>query len=156
MKTSTRTEPVLAFRGRWEFLSNFHASPLEVGGITYPALENAYQAHKTTDLRIRRQFSMIGPSKAKRLGRAVQLRDDWEDIKISLMRQLIKLKFADDSYLAHKLVATGKRELIEGNTWGDRFWGQTHGKGLNWLGRLLMERREELHNATAATEKDKA
>lgn len=149
MKTSISTSaPIDAFRGRWEFLSNFHASPLEVGGITYPSLENAYQAHKTKDLAVRRQFSMMSPSRAKRLGRSsLQLRDDWEKIKIALMRQLLAIKFAQDSYLAHKLIATGKRELIEGNTWGDRFWGQTNGKGLNWLGRLLMERREELVNA---------
>ena len=46
--------------------------------------------------------------------------------------------------LADCLVDTGDQPLIEGNTWGDRFWGVCGGTGMNHLGRLLMEVREEL------------
>lgn len=45
------------------------------------------------------------------------------------------------------LLNTGEAELIEGNTWGDKFWGAVWDKelgwvGQNWLGKLLMEERE--------------
>ena len=59
------------------------------------------------------------------------------------MRDVLRLKFADE-VMAAKLLATGDAELVEGNTWGDRFWGVSGGNGLNWLGRLLMEVRSDL------------
>lgn len=48
-----------------------------------------------------------------------------------------------------KLLATGGQELIEGNRWHDTFWGRCvcercKGTGQNWLGRLIMQVREEL------------
>lgn len=43
-----------------------------------------------------------------------------------------------------QLLATGGVELIEGNDWGDAFWGVCGGYGQNWLGVLLMLVRSEL------------
>lgn len=74
----------------------------------------------------------------------MKMREDWEAIKIDVMRYCLQEKFSAGSDLAAKLIATGDCELVEGNTWGDVFWGVCRGTGENRLGRLLMERREEL------------
>lgn len=71
------------------------------------------------------------------------LREDWEDVKVAMMRYLLQQKFAPGLALRRALVATAPLTLIEGNTWGDRIWGQCPlGVGENLLGRLLMEIRD--------------
>lgn len=82
------------------------------------------------------------------LGRAIPLRSDWEDVKVSVMRDLLRQKFSTPE-MASKLRDTRPHELVEGNWWHDCFWGRctcsAHGgKGENWLGLLLMETRETL------------
>ena len=81
-----------------------------------------------------------------RLGRRIELRPDWEEVKIEIMRQVLKSKFTHNPELREKLIATGNTELIEGNNWNDRFWGVCRGVGKNHLGKLLMEIRAELVN----------
>lgn len=78
------------------------------------------------------------------LGQRVTLRGDWEDIKVSVMEDVVRLKFAHHPDLRDKLLATGKAKLIEGNNWGDTFWGMVDGRGRNELGKILMRRRERL------------
>ncbi len=140
---------ITSFRDQYEFLSNFYPSPVVLDGVTYPTLEHAFQAAKTLDPGYRQAIcSADSPARAKRLGRMVPLRPDWERVKIDIMRSLLAQKFAPGSELEQKLVATQPEELIEGNTWGDRFWGAVwindKWTGLNWLGRLLMEIRAAL------------
>ena len=80
---------------------------------------------------------------AKKMGRSVSLRPDWEDIKDDIMLEGLYRKFADDE-LADWLVDTGDEELVEGNWWGDRYWGVCNGVGQNKLGKLLMKVRSEI------------
>lgn len=87
---------------------------------------------------------MLNPSQAKKLGRSVSLRPDWEDIKIDIMYNICKAKFTQNETLKTKLLKTGDATLIEGNTWGDKIWGQVNGVGENNLGKILMRIREEL------------
>jgi N-glycosidase YbiA len=105
-----------------DFLSNFHPSPIEVDGVVYPTVEHAFQAAKTFD-RAEKQSVADGatPGAAKRLGRKVRLRPDWEQVKIGIMEELVRLKFTTGPDLLAKLLATGNAELIEDNTWNDRF-----------------------------------
>jgi hypothetical protein len=84
------------------------------------------------------------PGKAKREGRGVQLRSDWEDVKYDIMKELVKLKFITHAHLRKELLETGDKYLEETNSWHDHVWGVCQGKGLNWLGKILMEVREEL------------
>lgn len=136
------------FRGGYRFLSNFY--PCDVGG--WPSVEHAFQAAKTDAtmwrLRIRQAPT---PGAAKRLGAQVPLRADWEDIKVNQMRALLRLKFRF-APLRTKLLQTGEAELVEGNRWHDNFWGAcscdkcTPVPKQNWLGILLMEIREGLHD----------
>jgi ribA/ribD-fused uncharacterized protein len=86
----------------------------------------------------------LAAGQSKKLGKRVELRPDWEDVKIDIMRQVLKSKFTQNPELKAQLIATGDAELIEGNNWNDRFWGVCRGKGQNHLGKLLMEVRAEL------------
>lgn len=132
------------FKGEFYFLSNFYESDVTYGGITYRNNEAAFQAQKTTNKFIRMKFHQLNPSDAKKLGRQVQLREDWEQIKDQVMYEICKAKFEQNPDLRAKLLATGDEILVEGNTWGDRIWGVVHGVGENRLGRILMRVRSEL------------
>ena len=133
------------FDGKYAFLSNFYSSPIAPfdDGIIYPTVEHAFQAYKTIDINKRKEIAtQPTPGKAKRLGRHVKMRDDWREIRIDVMYIALKEKFRDLE-LRTKLLATGNAELVEGNWWGDRFWGVCEGEGENNLGKLLMKIRED-------------
>ena len=133
-----------SFSGDYSFLSNFYRSTIIFEGMTYPSVEHAFQANKTLDLLRRNQIrNARSCGEAKRLGRSVILREDWEQIKIGLMEKLLKEKFANPN-LKELLLKTGDANLIEGNDWGDNFWGVCRGIGHNHLGKLLMKARDEL------------
>jgi len=134
------------FRGKYFFLSNFYISDVEYEGIIYTNNEAAFQAQKVTDYRHQQEFWLATPSEAKRLGRSVELRSDWEQIKDEVMEDIVRAKFTQSEELKNKLLATGDEELIEANTWNDTYWGVCRGRGLNKLGKILMKVREELKN----------
>ena len=132
------------FEGEYEFLSNFWPSLIVLDRITYPTVEHAYQAAKADDRWERERMAALPTAgAAKRAGRKVALRPDWERVKVGIMEDLVRRKFADPG-LAEPLLATGKAELVEGNTWNDRFWGVCRGEGRNELGKILMTVRAEL------------
>jgi len=125
------------------FLSNFHPSTITFEGSLYPTVEHAYQASKTLDVDCRRLIrSASSPNDAKRLGRSITLRHDWNEVKVQLMRFLVKEKFKNP-FLRHLLVSTGDLRLINENRWNDKFWGMVDGAGENWLGKILEEVRSE-------------
>jgi len=132
---------ISSFSGKYRFLSNFHPSPIQVGTIMYPTVEHAYQAHKSRSHAERKRIAALPtPGAAKRAGRLLELRPDWEDVKVGIMAMLLEMKFKDPD-LRQMLLDTGSELLIEGNNWGDYFWGRCHGRGENMLGILLMQRR---------------
>jgi ribA/ribD-fused uncharacterized protein len=104
-------------------------------------------AAKTTDENIRAYIaSQPTPGAAKQVGRSIPLRENWNDIRIHYMRAILENKFGDYE-LRERLDSTKGYELIEGNTWGDTFWGQCPlGKGQNNLGKLLMQIRDSITN----------
>ena len=130
------------FRGKYYFLSNFYSSPVYYRGMTFRNAEAAFHAQK--DRSRASEFTRLNPSEAKRLGRRVRLRRDWEDIKEDIMFEVFMAKFGGSQSLADALLATGDEKLVEGNTWGDRYWGVCDGKGLNKLGGILERVRENL------------
>lgn len=140
-----RTE-IRSFRDQYEFLSNFYPAPIEYEGLRYLNSEAAFQAQKCLTEEEKRAFTACPPGKAKRRGRQVRLREDWEEVKVDLMEKIVRAKFAQHPELAALLLDTGERELIEGNTWQDTFWGidlKTE-EGENHLGKILMKVRKEL------------
>ena len=88
------------------------------------------------------KFKDLNASEAKKLGRQITLRKDWEDVKIRIMQEIVTAKFEQHPDLANKLLDTKDAYLEEGNTWGDRIWGTVDGKGANNLGIILMSERE--------------
>ena len=142
------------FRGEYAFLSNFYSCHIPIvcfdETIICQSLEHAFQANKTFDPIKRKQIATASsPSEAKKLGKNVQLRPDWEKNKVEIMERLINKKFSFVP-LREKLLATGNEELVEGNTWHDNFWGDCYCpkckniKGQNHLGKLLMKKRKEI------------
>ena len=136
------------FDKEWAFLSNFYESEIEFEGITYPTNEHFFQAMKTLDIDERRSIAnCLTPGQAKRMGRRVALRSDWEEVKEEVMFLGLCLKFAD-SQLADWLLDTGDAKLIEGTLWHDNEWGDckcakcAHIQGKNKLGKLLMRVRQ--------------
>lgn len=132
------------FRGDFFFLSKFYNCPVAYKQLTYTNNEAAFQAQKCVSDTERIQFTKLSPSEAKRLGRRVSLRKDWEDVKVSIMEEVVRAKFTQNAELADKLLATGDAHLEEGNTWGDRVWGTVNGIGANQLGIILMKIRDEI------------
>lgn len=138
------------FKGAYHFLSNFYPESFEWNGRTYPSSEHAYQAAKAT-LPAHHDWvaSAPTPALAKRAGRIIPCRKDWEQVKVKTMASILRAKFAPGTECAALLDATGTAQLVEGNTWGDQFWGVCRGTGQNFLGRILMKIREENHAIVA-------
>lgn len=141
---------------RHRFLSNFYVGePLyvrELGDESYATGEHLFAALKASNVHDHaRVRDAATPGEAKRLGRGVQLRDNWEQMKYDAMRLVLRVKFAVNRPEAELLLQTGDALLVEGTHWNDRVWGvdmrrdsTVVGLGRNWLGTLLMSRRAEL------------
>ena len=138
------TDTIDRFIGEYRFLSNFYPAEVVLGEEKYKTVEHAYQAAKSvySECRVAIQKAST-PGIARSLGNAVHLRPDWEEIKVYVMLDLLRQKFADP-VLGAELLATGDAELVEGNNWGDAFWGAVDGGGKNMLGILLHIVRYEL------------
>jgi ribA/ribD-fused uncharacterized protein len=133
------------FQGPHRWLSNFAPVTVEFEGVPYPSVEHAYQAAKTKDRDQRATLLTLTAGQAKRAVRAFDVRPDWDDCKLEIMEALLRQKFAQEPYRT-KLRETGRRMIVEGNNWGDTFWGMCRGAGTNHLGRLIMQIREEQYN----------
>lgn len=125
------------FSGEYRWLSNFWPCSVEFEGLVYPSSENAYQASKSLDQAVRSRFVDTSAAASKKLGRQIEKRDAFDDMKVIIMERILIAKFYN-STLRASLLDTGDAELIEGNTWNDRFWGVCRGEGQNMLGRVLM------------------
>ena len=140
---------ITLFKGKdFSFLSNMYSYKVEFeyNGLTFNSVESAYQAQKDPSKADR--FSRCKrPDMAKRMGSNLKnIRSDWEEVKEEIMRELVFIKFSQNERLKERLLNTGDVQLVEGNTWGDTYWGVCNGVGLNKLGEILMEVREELRN----------
>lgn len=141
------TPPILEFIDEDCYLSNFYLASFTWNRTTWGHSEGAYQASKATTLEDYNLFLDLSPGQAKRLGRKIKIRSDWEEVKRSLMYEIVLAKFSQNPDLAKKLIATGTARLEEGNLWGDKIWGicpPGSGLGQNLLGKLLMLIRSEL------------
>ena len=142
-----RNTAIMSFRGEYSFLSNFYEGKVfTYKGLKFNNTEAPFHAEKCWSRA--KEFEMIRPLQSKRLGRRVLMRRDWEQIKDRVMYDVCYAKFTQDPVLKAKLLATGNRELVEGNTHGDRCWGMTCSNGLwigeNRLGKVLMKLRDDL------------
>jgi ribA/ribD-fused uncharacterized protein len=138
--TADIEDTISNFRGDNYFLSNMYETPVTINGVTYRSAESAFQAQKCADPEERERFAELDGYEARKLGRSVQVRDDWDSVKEDVMRQIIHAKFSNPK-LRKMLQDTGTKNLVEGNPWGDRTWGVSGGVGKNLLGNILMDER---------------
>jgi ribA/ribD-fused uncharacterized protein len=143
------------FKGKYAFLSNFHAHPVKWRNQWWKWSEGPYQSEKTRDLKHKKLiWAAPTPQEAKRLGGPKGLprhllREDWDRIKDEVMYKVLVAKFSD-AKLRKMLLDTGDAYLVEGNWWGDTYWGVCNGVGKNKLGRLLMRLRKEIRSGQHA------
>ena len=133
------------FRGKHYYLSNFYVRDITCFGLTFKNNEAAFHAMKCPERAS--EFCDLDPSAAKKLGRQIQLRSDWEQVKEDVMYEVCRAKFMQNPDLKARLLSTGTVQLVEGNNWNDKEWGVCNGEGKNKLGKILMRIREELRNA---------
>ena len=146
LKPTVTDYGIYGFFGPYRFLSNFCAAPLLVDGIQYPSSEHAYMAQKTTDDALRRELAAIPTCReVKARGQQLVLRPGWLELRATVMLEVLRAKFRQTPILREKLLATNSLYLEETNNWGDTYWGVCGGKGLNMLGKTLMQVRNELH-----------
>ena len=129
------------FKNEYRFLSNFFPSPFVYEDISYPTVEHFFQAQKTLDYSERLRISKYKtPGVAKREGRKLLLRENWEEMKQQIMMLGLMYKFMKHPVLSEKLKQTTGEYLEEGNRWGDTYWGTdlSTGIGKNTLGKMLM------------------
>lgn len=146
----------MLFRNEYYFLSNMFKSDIKIpvnGTIMcFTCVEAAFQAMKCP--KQADKFIGLDGYTAKKLGRTVPLRPDWEDVKENIMLHLLRRKFMCDNTLKTKLRnVTG--EIVEENTWNDTYWGKCNGVGKNILGQLLMKVRDEIVNNVSLYSKHK-
>ena len=135
---------IKGFKDEYAFLSNMFPASFSENGITFSCSESYYMGHKSglaSDLEV---FSKLDGYKAKKLGKTLVLQENWETEKLIVMKRALILKFSQNPDLLNKLLATEDAYLEEKNFHRDFFWGVCDGKGENFLGKLLMEVREEL------------
>lgn len=138
-------QPILGFKKEpFCYLSNMHLVKVNFEGLTFNSVESAYQAAKTLDIDIRKQIrNLPSPYSAKRMCSSLVIRQDWHQIKLQVMEDLLRQKF-NTPPLNIKLKVTGTCHIEEVNSWGDTYWGTCKGNGDNHLGKLIMKIREEL------------
>ena len=141
---------IIKFSGGYRFLSNFWVCDVEFDGDTYPSSEHAFQAAKAINKADREPIkNAASASAAKRLGRRLVLRVDWESVKDSIMLEVLRSKYSLNKDLGDRLLDTNDAILIEGNEWHDNYFGVCYcdncsGTGKNKLGEILMKVRNEL------------
>jgi len=136
------------FKGQHRFLSNFFESSVIYEGILYRNSEAAYQAQKCIKDEYKLNFTKLNAKDSKILGSQVKLREDWDEVKDEIMYEIVLQKFRSTAMYS-LLKSTGEQELVEGNSWGDTYWGVCKGEGKNKLGKILMRVRTELNQLAA-------
>ena len=132
------------FKGKYRFLSNMYIAPFHIGKLQYRSVENYYQASKAADMKDFVKICNCNPYEAKRFGRKVQIRNDWEEVKNRIMLEVVFHKFNQNKSLREKLLTTNSKRLVELNWWHDNYWGDCVCKkcinirGQNVLGNILM------------------
>ena len=131
----------MKFRGLYWFLSNMYPCDVKWKGNIYKSVESVYQMEKCINDEDKEMFRTLNGFESKKLGRKVTLRNDWNIVKIDIMKRILTSKF-ENKKLYDKLSSI-EEEIIEDNDWKDKFWGRYKGIGKNILGKLLMEIRDD-------------
>lgn len=143
----------MKFRDEFYFLSNMYPIEIAIAGYKFTCAEAAFQAAKCISPEDKHRFEGLDGFEAKQLGKRVKLRPDWNKVRIPLMKRILKVKFSNPDLL--RQLASIREDIVEENTWNDKFWGVCRGEGRNELGKLLMEIRSEAWRKTSRPPKFK-
>lgn len=137
---------ITLFRNEFFFLSNLYPCTILYNGIRFGSVEHGYMYHKTESTKCKNEILIIeNPLDVKKYSKKMaRIRKDWHDVKYYVMDALVYAKFSQNEDLKQALLLTGDFELIEGNWWGDTYWGVSDGIGENNLGKILMNTRSKL------------
>lgn len=113
----------IGFRGNKYFLSNMFPCKIEYEGYIYNNVEAAFQAQKNDNHEYKHELTLMTGKEAKKAGRKVKLRSDWENVKNDIMLKIVRAKFDQNEKLREYLLKIPYSELIEYNTWHDNYWG---------------------------------
>lgn len=129
--------------------SNFSAHSVRIDGLVYPTVEHAFHSQKFTNPKLREKLRQAeSPLAAWQMARKYkdERRDDWDVVKLQILKDLIREKVSQHIEVRNALLATGEDLIIEQNP-NDDFWGSgADGEGLNNMGKILMEIRSELES----------
>lgn len=127
--------------------SNFAPFGVSMDDVWWRTVEHYFQAQKFHDATYRERIRVSNkPKDAKALGmtRKIPLRDDWETVKEQIMLDAVRKKFETHEGPRNLLLSTGSLPIVE-NAPMDAYWGcGPDGSGLNKLGNILVQVREEL------------
>ncbi len=129
------------FRNEYWFLSNMFPCEIHVNGLKFKCAEACFQSFKTTDLELRKKFQNLNGFEAKKLGKKIKLRSDWNKIRLEVMFRVVLAKFHQHPELL-TLLQNISDPIVEENSWHDTFWGKCNGIGENNLGVILMRIRD--------------
>lgn len=139
---------VKGFFEEYNFLSNFYLCEVIHNDRVFPSSEHAFMFSKLPDTANHDYaYALVvrmSPGQVKRWGRSITLREDWNDIRLRVMEEVVEAKFRDNPIIREKLLALEGYYLEETNSWNDRFWGVCRGEGENNLGKILMRVRDRL------------
>jgi ribA/ribD-fused uncharacterized protein len=130
--------------------SNFARYPIIIDNVVWDTSEHYFQAMKfphDPDYQEKIRTTKIC-SDIKKLGgnRQIKLRSDWEEVKENIMMIALRAKFDQYPELKQLLLSTVGNSIVE-HTENDSYWGDGgDGSGLNRLGILLVELRENYLN----------
>jgi hypothetical protein len=147
-----KMDEVIGFYPR-EFypFDNFSSFKVEWNGYLFASVEEAYQAASfmgSDEELVEKIKKSHSADEAQRIAYANRdkRREDWDDVKISIMEELLRLKIEQNPYVKKKLLQTGDYMIVEDSP-KDDFWGWGPNRnGQNNLGKLWMKLREELKN----------
>lgn len=131
------------FKGEYEFLNNAYEVPIMYEGVCYSNAEAAFQAQKCENPDLRNVFADLDAITAKKLGREMRLREDWDDVKDDIMHDVLLAKFTQNAELQDALIDTADEDIVM-YTRHDTYWGVIKGNGENRMGKILMEIRDLL------------
>lgn len=139
---------IYRFRGNYNWLSNFYPVKIKLKDIVYPSVENAYQSMKNNNIYWKHYCRDNSPKDVKIKSKTIKIRKNWDNIKIKCMEFCLIQKYQQEPFKT-LLKKTKNENILEGNDWGDSFWGVdltvNPNYGENNLGRLIMDIRKKLY-----------
>lgn len=137
------------FRGEHSFLSNFAECFIWLRGVLYHSVEAAFQSEKNPSAEWKKFCSdnkRNSVAAIRAAGRMIKLRSDWHNVKDAVMEYCVKQKFKQEPFRSKLLDIPNDCFIVEGNTWGDTYWGaDLRMGGRNKLGNMIMQLKATMH-----------